>query len=51
MFNTGLDGTIPAEVSLLTNLEQLNNEGNRLKSFIPTEIGLLTVGIQGCKGD
>jgi Leucine-rich repeat (LRR) protein len=42
LFNTSLDGTIPAEISLLTNLEHLNFEGNHLKSYIPTEIGLLT---------
>jgi hypothetical protein len=42
MFSAGLDGTIPAEISFLTNLEHLNFDGNSLHSSIPTEIGLLT---------
>eukprot|EP00978_Attheya_sp_CCMP212_P040932 scaffold228791_cov49-Attheya_sp.AAC.1 len=38
----GLNGTLPSDIGLLTNLESLNLNNNRLTGTIPMQIGLLT---------
>jgi hypothetical protein len=40
--DNGLVGTLPLEISLLTNLKQLRLSNNQLRGLIPTEMGQLT---------